>query len=112
LRRETANGSGTFIFLLFTSQRLQPNTHCTQYYTLKIALNASRALFGSFVMMAQYLHYTNHKQTKPMKNSTKTTVILKAIDLELKAMLENDLKNFKSPKNENNPAAARQRIAA
>jgi hypothetical protein len=30
-----------------------------------------------------------------MKTSTNTTVILKAIDLELKALLQNDLKNFK-----------------
>ena len=30
-----------------------------------------------------------------MKNSTKTTVILKAIDLELKALLEKDLAAFK-----------------
>lgn len=47
-----------------------------------------------------------------MKNSTKTTVILKAIDLELKAMLENDLKNFKNARTENNSAVVRQRIAA
>ncbi|MEO6631627.1 MAG: hypothetical protein ABIN13_07900 [Mucilaginibacter sp.] len=30
-----------------------------------------------------------------MKTSTKTTVILKAIDLELKALLQQDLKVFK-----------------
>ena len=47
-----------------------------------------------------------------MKNSTKTTVILKALDLELKAMLENDLKNFRSAKTENNPAAGKQLMAA
>ena len=47
-----------------------------------------------------------------MKNSTKTTVILKALDLELKAMLENDLKNFKSAKAENNQAAGKQLMAA
>ncbi len=31
-----------------------------------------------------------------MKTSTNTTVILKAIDLELKALLKKDLANFKS----------------
>ncbi|MGZ3873360.1 MAG: hypothetical protein ACXVJD_10600 [Mucilaginibacter sp.] len=31
-----------------------------------------------------------------MKTSTKTTVILKAIDLELKALLQQDLKQFKA----------------
>lgn len=47
-----------------------------------------------------------------MKNSTKTTVILKAIDLELKAMLLNDLKSFKSSKTENDQAARKQLMAA
>ena len=31
-----------------------------------------------------------------MKSSTKTTVILKALDLELKALLQSDLENFKT----------------
>ena len=31
-----------------------------------------------------------------MKNSTKTTVILKALDMELKALIKADLENFKS----------------
>jgi hypothetical protein len=31
-----------------------------------------------------------------MKNLTKTTVILKALDIELKALLQTDIKNFKS----------------
>jgi hypothetical protein len=30
-----------------------------------------------------------------MKNSTKTTVILKALDIELKALIQADLQNFK-----------------
>jgi hypothetical protein len=30
-----------------------------------------------------------------MKNSTKTTVILKALDMELKALIQTDLENFK-----------------
>jgi hypothetical protein len=30
-----------------------------------------------------------------MKNSTKTTVILKALDMELKALIQADLENFK-----------------
>ena len=47
-----------------------------------------------------------------MKNSNQTTVILKALDLELKALLENDLKNFKSANNKNNQAAGKQLMAA
>jgi hypothetical protein len=39
--------------------------------------------------------YFSTKQ-KPMKNLNKTTVILKALDLELKALLLTDLKNFKA----------------
>ena len=31
-----------------------------------------------------------------MKNSTKTTVMLKALDLELKALIQSDLVNFKA----------------
>ena len=31
-----------------------------------------------------------------MKNSTKTTVILKSVDIELKALLQADIKNFKA----------------
>lgn len=31
-----------------------------------------------------------------MKTSTKTTVILKAFDMELRAMLKKDLQNFKA----------------
>jgi hypothetical protein len=34
-----------------------------------------------------------------MKTSTQTSIILKAIDLELKAILLNDLKKFKTTKN-------------
>lgn len=34
-----------------------------------------------------------------MKTSTKTTVILKAIDLELKALLQQDLERFKAQQN-------------
>ena len=37
-----------------------------------------------------------------MKTSTKTTVILKAFDLKLKDMLQEDLKNFKSVQNQKN----------
>ncbi len=47
-----------------------------------------------------------------MKNSNQITVILKALDLELKALLENDLKNFKGINNKNNQAAGKQLMAA
>jgi hypothetical protein len=47
-----------------------------------------------------------------MKNSNQITVILKALDLELKALLENDLKNFKEVNNKNNQAADKQLMAA
>lgn len=35
-----------------------------------------------------------------MKTSTKTTVILKAFDMQLKAMLKKDLQNFKAVQNQ------------
>lgn len=35
-----------------------------------------------------------------MKNSTKTTVILKMLDIELKALLQTDIKNFKAIRSE------------
>ena len=38
-----------------------------------------------------------------MKTSTKTTVILKAIDLELKALLQQDLERFKVRSNKQVP---------
>jgi len=64
--------------------------------------------------MAQYLYYIIHqtKQTKTMKNSNHTTVILKALDIELKALIENDLKNFKLAQSKNNQHAAKQLMAA
>ena len=37
-----------------------------------------------------------------MKTSTKTTVILKAFDMKLRAMLQEDLKNFKTIQNQKN----------
>ena len=47
-----------------------------------------------------------------MKNSTKTTVLLKALDLELKAVLERDIKSFKAEKQRKNDIAFMQLIAA
>jgi hypothetical protein len=43
-----------------------------------------------------------------MKNSTKTTVILKALDLELKALLLADIQNFKSARSEQKQLQAKQ----
>ena len=37
-----------------------------------------------------------------MKTSTKTTVVLKAFDIKLRAMLQEDLKNFKAIQNQKN----------
>jgi hypothetical protein len=37
-----------------------------------------------------------------MKTSTKTTVILKAFDIKLRAMLQDDLKNFKANQSQKN----------
>ena len=37
-----------------------------------------------------------------MKTSTQTTVILKAFDAQLKAMLKQDLQNFKTVQNQKN----------
>jgi hypothetical protein len=47
-----------------------------------------------------------------MKNSNQTTVILKSLDMELKALLENDLKNFRSIKNKTDQQAGKQLMAA
>jgi hypothetical protein len=47
-----------------------------------------------------------------MKNSTNTTVILKAIDLELKAILERDIKAFKFEKQRKNNMVFMQLVAA
>jgi hypothetical protein len=64
--------------------------------------------------MAQYLYYIIHqtKQTKTMKNSNQTTVILKALDMELKALLEKDLSEFRSSQSKNNQHAGKQLMAA
>jgi hypothetical protein len=43
-----------------------------------------------------------------MKTSTKTTVILKAFDLQLKAMLKQDLQNFKAVQNRKNNTLSQQ----
>jgi len=47
-----------------------------------------------------------------MKNSNQTTVILKSLDMELKALIENDLKNFRSAQSKNNQHAGKQLMAA
>jgi len=47
-----------------------------------------------------------------MKNSTKTTVLLKAFDIELKAILEKDLKAFKAAQQHKNNVAFLRQIAA
>ncbi|GAB2984181.1 hypothetical protein GCM10027049_22290 [Mucilaginibacter puniceus] len=52
--------------------------------------------------MAQYLYYQCRSINSIMKTSTKTTVILKAFDMKLKAMLQDDLKNFKAIQNQKN----------
>ena len=47
-----------------------------------------------------------------MKNSTNTTVILKALDLELRAILDRDIKAFKAMKQRKNNVAFMQLVAA
>ena len=47
-----------------------------------------------------------------MKNANKTTGMLKALDLKLKALLENDLKTFRAAQCKNNQAAGKQLMAA
>ena len=59
-------------------------------------------------LVAQCWHCTKQLKTLTMKTSTKTTVILKAIDLELKALLQQDLKRFKA---KNNKQAALKQAA-
>ena len=62
--------------------------------------------------MASYLYITEYINNKTMKNSTKTTVLLKAFDIELKAILEKDLKAFKAAQQHKNNVAFLQQIAA
>ncbi|HTD97878.1 MAG TPA: hypothetical protein VK668_01260 [Mucilaginibacter sp.] len=47
-----------------------------------------------------------------MKNATQITVLLKALDIQLKALLESDLKSFKSAQNKNTQLAGKQLMAA
>jgi hypothetical protein len=43
-----------------------------------------------------------------MKNSTQTTVILKALDMELKALIQADLNNFKAARSGQKQHQAKQ----
>jgi hypothetical protein len=58
--------------------------------------------------MAQYLALLKYTFKKPeMKNtSNKTTIALKAIQQELKAILEDDIRKFTAPQYINNKNAA------
>jgi len=47
-----------------------------------------------------------------MKNSTQTTATLKSLDLTLKSILENDLKNYRTGKNQTKNTDGKQLIAA
>jgi hypothetical protein len=62
--------------------------------------------------MAQYLYIIEYITNQTMKNSTKTTVLLKAFDIELRAILVKDLKAFKTAQQHKNNVAFLQQIAA
>lgn len=63
--------------------------------------------------MAQYLYYTMQQLTTAiMKTSTKTIVLLKAFDMELRALLKRDLQNFKTTQNTKNNNESKQLLAA
>jgi hypothetical protein len=62
--------------------------------------------------MAQYLYITDYINNQTMKNSTKTTVLLKAFDIELRAILVKDLKAFKAAQQHKNNVAFLRQIAA
>ena len=47
-----------------------------------------------------------------MKNADVTTILLKALDLELKAILQNDLEQFRSKQTQNNTQGQAVQIAA
>lgn len=47
---------------------------------------------------------TQNLNIKTMKTSTKTHVVLKSIDLELKALLQQDIERFKLVKENSQPA--------
>ena len=53
--------------------------------------------------------YLNTKlKHQTMKNSTKTTVILKMLDIELKSLLQTDIKSFKAIRSEQKQLQAQQ----
>ena len=54
--------------------------------------------------MAQCWYCIKQLKNQPMKTSTKTIVILKAIDLELRALIQNDLEIFKARQTKQAPA--------
>lgn len=47
-----------------------------------------------------------------MKNSTQTTATIDSLDIELKKLIEQDLKNFRAAQNKNNQATGKQLMAA
>ena len=62
--------------------------------------------------MASYLYTIVYITNQTMKNSTKTTILLKAFDIELRAILINDLKAFKAAQQHENNIAFLRQIAA
>jgi hypothetical protein len=52
-------------------------------------------LYHKFFAIGIILALNQSQNRTIMKNSTKTTVILKALDMELKALIKADLENFK-----------------
>ena len=63
--------------------------------------------------LASYLVFISYINTTTMKLSTKSIILLRAFDLELKAIIEEDLKNFRAQqKAKNNPPADKQLLAA
>ncbi len=62
--------------------------------------------------MALYLLLQKQLKLKTMKNSLETTIMLKALDIQLKRILEEDLKAYKAAKQRKNNVAFLQLIAA
>ena len=56
-----------------------------------VVSNLYQRFFGIGIILALY----QSQNRTIMKNSTKTTVILKALDMQLKALIQADLENFK-----------------
>jgi len=80
---------------------IQNHTPCISLYTAFLMTIRLKMRLHAFYAFSRYWHkngiyFCTKLKHQTMKSLTKTTVILKALDLELKALLKADIENFKS----------------